>query len=133
MVSNTIKMKAGKYTIGDPCYVVPKEMWKDFCAALNTKSNEFRCIKAFVFRGHEFYVSDTYEGDGHYGSNHFSGTGFSVDSGLIGAVPGAFILEFGCRSKASEECICIDVGEYSTAEYNDGRITFDELEIYTRR
>lgn len=70
-------MKAGKYWIGDLCYVMHEE-WDEVCAI--TMSHD-ECLKGeFTLKnGVTFAMYNTAYGDGCY-------DGFSVDSGTIGCV-----------------------------------------------
>ena len=34
-------MPAGKYFIGDPCYVIADKKWKDFCDKMLDENNDF--------------------------------------------------------------------------------------------
>lgn len=79
--------------------------------------------------GHQMALSNTAWGDGTYDSN--SSTSFSVDAGIIGAVP----LALCCPEKLNEEfvkgtsVILTDTSvEFS---YNEGTFKINSLEIYT--
>lgn len=74
-------MPAGKYYVGDLCYVMTNEEWNEFCK-LTTSGNQ--CIDGeFNFAdGRRFATYGTKWGDGEYRSN--VGTSHSVDAGLIG-------------------------------------------------
>lgn len=75
-------MPAGRYYIGDLCYVMHDE-WDEFCA-LTIKDNT--CLDGeFVLRdGRRFASFGTAYGDGTYRSN--IGTEHCVDAGLIGCI-----------------------------------------------
>ena len=74
-------MPAGKYYIGDLCYVMTNEEWDEFCK-LTISGHE--CVDGeFTFAdGRRFATYGTKWGDGEYRSN--IGTKHSVDAGLIG-------------------------------------------------
>jgi hypothetical protein len=76
-------MQAGKYYIGDLCYVMTDNEWDEVCS-LTIKNNE--CIDGeFQFAdGRRFATYGTAYGDGEYRSN--MGTAHSVDSGSIGCI-----------------------------------------------
>ena len=69
-----MKLKPGKYFVGDPCYVKPNDhYWLDFC-----DSTEY-----FERDGVTIASAGTAFGDGIY--NDQEGRSYCVDSGLIGA------------------------------------------------
>ena len=75
-------MPAGRYYIGDLCYVMHPE-WDEFCA-LTIKDHQ--CLEGeFNLKdGRRFATLSTAYGDGTYLSN--IGTSHSVDAGLIGCI-----------------------------------------------
>lgn len=75
-----MKLPAGRYYIGDPCYVI-EEDWNDFCTTISTlkKSSDY-----FDFKGYTIFVSNTCWGDGCYYDNF--GHQFPVDAGIIAAI-----------------------------------------------
>ncbi len=75
-------MPAGKYYIGDLCYVMHPE-WDEFCE-LTIKGE--RCLDGefTLADGRRFASFGTAYGDGTYRSN--IGTEHSVDAGLIGCI-----------------------------------------------
>jgi hypothetical protein len=75
-------MPAGRYYIGDLCYVMHPE-WDEFCE-LTIKGNQ--CLDGeFVLKdGRRFASFSTAHGDGTYRSN--IDTEHSVDAGLIGCI-----------------------------------------------
>jgi hypothetical protein len=76
-------MPAGKYYIGDLCYVMTDEEWKEFCA-ITIQGN--KCVDGeFEFGdGRRFATYGTAWGDGEYYDQY--GHTYSVDAGLIGCV-----------------------------------------------
>jgi len=75
-------MPAGKYYIGDLCYVMHPE-WDEFCAIT---INGHQCLEGefTLADGRCFATFSTAYGDGTYSSN--IGTEHSVDAGLIGCI-----------------------------------------------
>lgn len=75
-------MPAGKYYIGDLCYVMDEE-WDEVCSLI-IQGNE--CVDGeFVMKnGTRFACYGTMWGDGAYRDQ--DGRGYSVDSGTIGCV-----------------------------------------------
>lgn len=76
-------MPAGKYYIGDLCYVMDDKEWDEFCG-ITIKDNE--CLEGeFEMKdGRKFATYGTKWGDGTYRSN--IGTEHCVDAGLIGCI-----------------------------------------------
>jgi len=74
-------LKAGKYYVGDPCYVFAYDKWDEVLE----KTNFFEDDSVFEFMGFEFFVGHTAYGDGEYTDNY--GKRYSVDAGLIGCLP----------------------------------------------
>ena len=80
-----MKLPAGDYYIGDPCYVLaaddyPDDRWSNFCDLLEKGGNEVT-----EFEGVPMFAAGTAYGDGTYeGSDGFE---YGVDAGLIGIVP----------------------------------------------
>jgi hypothetical protein len=75
-------MPAGKYYIGDLCYVMHPE-WDEFCE-LTIKGNQCLDGEFTLADGRRFASFGTAYGDGTYVSN--VGTKHSVDSGSIGCI-----------------------------------------------
>lgn len=78
-------MKAGKYYVGDPCYVMHGE-WDEVCALMFEGRTDHGCNEGeFVLKdGRKFAVLNTAHGDGEYLDQH--GRGYCVDAGCIGCV-----------------------------------------------
>lgn len=76
-------MPAGKYYVGDLCYVMTDDEWDEFCY-LTIVSNE--CVDGeFQFKdGRRFATYGTMYGDGEYLDQY--GNRYSVDAGLIGCI-----------------------------------------------
>jgi hypothetical protein len=76
-------MRAGKYYIGDLCYVMDNDEWKQVCK--RTIQGERFVDGEFRFNdGREFAIYSTAYGDGEY--NDYYGNSYSVDSGTIGCI-----------------------------------------------
>ena len=75
-------MKAGKYYVGDLCYVMHDE-WDEFCSLTinghNVLSGEFN-----LKDGRRFATFTTRWGDGNYFDQ--DGKSYDVDAGLIGCI-----------------------------------------------
>lgn len=79
-----MKMKAGKYYVGDPCYVYGEDH-KDWLDFLNNGVWKDEPNTPFLYKGFTCFAGGTAWGDGVYeGSDGFN---YSVDAGMIGAIP----------------------------------------------
>jgi hypothetical protein len=78
-------MPAGKYYIGDLCYVM-HDAWDECCDLFFPANHPPRGVEGeFTLKdGRRFASFSTAHGDGTYRSN--TGTGHSVDSGSIGCI-----------------------------------------------
>jgi hypothetical protein len=76
-------MQAGKYYIGDLCYVMSDDDWNEVCE-LTTVGN--KCIEGeFTLKdGRRFAMYGTRWGDGCYKDQY--GNSYGVDSGTIGCI-----------------------------------------------
>jgi len=78
-----IRMPAGRYYLGDPCYSVPKDRWMEWLEAADYENN--REVLIAELDGHKILGLNTHHGDGVYEDQ--DGNIYGVDSGLIGLVP----------------------------------------------
>jgi hypothetical protein len=76
-------MQAGKYYIGDLCYVMDDRDWDEFCG-ITIKDNQCLDGEFEMKDGRKFATYGTMWGDGSYRSN--IGTEHCVDAGLIGCI-----------------------------------------------
>ncbi len=76
-------MKAGKYYVGDLCYVMTESEWGEFCS-LTIKGNATLDGEFQFADGRRFASYGTMYGDGLYPSS--VGSMMSVDAGLIGCI-----------------------------------------------
>ena len=117
----SVIFKAGKYYVGDLCYVINDKHWDE----LGEKTNWFQNDEQFEFKGKTVFVSHTAYGDGRF--NDYQGREYFVDAGLIGVIPfdiiddgktgnGGQIIEFEKDFYAS----CSDKGIFKI-----GNITID--------
>lgn len=76
-------MPAGRYYVGDLCYVMTDSEWDEFCAITIKGHN---CLDGeFEFAdGRRFATYGTAWGDGVYSDQH--GNQYPVDAGLIGCI-----------------------------------------------
>lgn len=80
---NPNKLPAGKYYIGDPCYVVGTKKHEDWLDILH-RTNYFDG-EVYELGGRKVWAHGTAHGDGCYDDN--IGNSYGVDAGLIGAIP----------------------------------------------
>ncbi len=83
-----MNFKAGKYYVGDPCYVIANHEW---IPLLN--HNNYFSVNTFEWKGFLMFGASTMFGDGCFEDD--CGREYGVDSGTIGIVPYEYITEFG--------------------------------------
>jgi hypothetical protein len=118
-------MKAGKYYVGDLCYVLG-DRWTEVCDLIIVDHN---CLDGeFELKdGTKFAIYGTAYGDGVYPDQH--GNGYPVDSGSIGCVlvdditEGHLDITLGNTFDFEED--------FETGE-EDGIIRIGEIEIDTK-
>lgn len=78
-------MPAGKYWVGDLCYVLDED-WNECCYLFFKERNDNGCNEGefTLSDGRRFVSLNTAWGDGYYIDN--SGRGYGVDAGLIGCI-----------------------------------------------
>jgi hypothetical protein len=124
-------MQAGRYFVGDLCYVMHPE-WDEVCNLFFEGRTDHGCNEGeFTLKdGRRFAAYNTLYGDGLYGSNR--GTSHPVDAGLIGCiriedisedVTEAHLLGYGA-------IVTFDT-DFDTGTSPDGTIRFDTMEVYT--
>lgn len=131
----TVRMPAGTYIVGDPCYNVPDDQWSSWLAAADPEvfgpgSSSHDCKRVLIaeVNGHPVLGIGTAHGDGQYldtNSNRYP-----VDAGLIGLVPVELVAEAG-------DTLRDDLGVVRTFErpfdcsYEDGVIVLGNIRIDT--
>jgi len=116
------QLPAGKYWIGDPCYVISGEEWSEFLDpywALDGNGGVFN------FEEYKVCAFSTQYGDGCYDAS--DGSRLGVDAGMIGAIP-------------MELARCGDLGLGTEVEFDepfkcvrdfDGRMHFGSFSVMT--
>jgi hypothetical protein len=117
MIIMSVNFKAGKYYVGDLCYVINDKHWDE----IGEKTDWFQNGESFEFKGKTVFVSHTAYGDGLY----YDGKGreYSVDAGLIGVIPfdiidenekgkGGKVIEFKKDFKAYEKDGKFFIGDF---------------------
>jgi hypothetical protein len=119
-------MKAGKYYVGDLCYVLG-DRWTEVCDLIITPNGTCLNGEFELTDGTKFAIYGTAYGDGVYQDQE--GNPYPVDSGSIGCVLVDQITEGHLDITLGN---IIDFSEdFSTGE-DDGTIQFGEVEIDTR-
>ena len=126
-----MKLPAGKYYIGDPCYVIDEDRWSDFVDA--SFGSDQKGIAVTEFDGHPMYAHGTAYGDGCYlGSD---GVRYGVDAGMLSVVPLALCLRYEEDEMKSEMVrlgSIVDFKEDFTADRNyDCTFHFGHIDIPT--
>jgi len=123
------KFKAGKYYIGDLCYVIPHkpiDEWKKFCR-LTIKGGE--CLNGeFPWKGGTLWKHGTAYGDGIYVDQ--DGHEYGVDAGLIGCIPLKLIDEQN-ETELKRLGNVVKFTKAFTCDYKDGVFTIGHIVIDT--
>ena len=125
---------AGKYWLADPCYIVTGkqgyEDWSAYCfelaAAGETAEFALNGYYADLPDGTKVLSFSTAHGDGHYHDQ--LGTGYSVDSGLLGLVPYEYKPDYSPREGGGQ---LIEFSEETLCFTRDGILTFGSYIIDT--
>lgn len=82
-----VTLKAGKYYVGDLCYVIAESDWLRFCDEVfcHNKPQIRDFPNSFKFNNCDGFVSSTFYGDGTYYDEY--GNEYDVDSGTLGCYP----------------------------------------------
>ena len=121
----TLVLPPGRYFVGDPCYVIPDNLWSDFCDI----TFESQTYTIEEFRGHLMLAGSTAYGDGRYADNN--GQTYGVDSGMLGIVPEALWLNAPEREIAGYGQI-VEFGTMFPASCNNGVFSFGPIFIDTQ-
>lgn len=120
-------MPAGKYYVGDLCYVM-HERWDDFCDK-TIDGNSCKDGEMMLSDGTRFATYGTAYGDGTYLDN--KGRSYSVDAGLIGCV---LVSDLNLEAKDNDVLLgqVIEFARpFRTGVTRNGMIWFDNVEIDT--
>ncbi len=122
---------AGKYLLGDPCYVIRDKDWLDFCNqhSYNETDNN-ACVT--LNDSTQVVAFSTYYGDGCYTDQN--GNSFPVDAGLIGLVPISYIEESTQKNLTDYRDLCtlVEFEEDALCFTVDGILTFGNYIIDTK-
>ncbi len=118
----SVEFKAGRYYVGDLCYVINDEHWDE----LGEKTNWFQDSDSFEFKGKTVFIAGTAYGDGTYSDN--CGLDYSVDAGVIGCIP----YEIIDNNFEGEGGQILDFEKNFIAYEEGGTFYFGNREIYTK-
>jgi len=127
------KLSAGKYWIGDPCYVLDNREdnstkgfdWDVFCSFCFDNDPSGRCNEGIIdHQGIKFAFYGTANGDGQYNDNE--GNSYGVDAGCLACIPVESLK--GVDLKLGH----VHDFEYDfQTDYDEGLISFGHIEINT--
>ena len=115
-------MDAGKYYVGDLCYVLSDNEWQEVCQ-LMSYDNGMEKLK--LSSGKEICLSNTAYGDGTYTDEE--GREYWVDSGTIGCV----LVSDMSKNHNGEGGNIIDFPNHFNCFENDGTLAFGNVVIKT--
>ncbi len=125
-MENVFVMPAGKYYVGDLCYVTGREWWNEFC---KTTIKGHICFDGkFTIMNNEICFFGTAHGDGYYNDN--CGNGYGVDAGLIGIMKVEDITAIP-KEKLLNEYVVVDFKEDFECYSESGVLTFGDISINT--
>ena len=117
-------MKAGRYWVGDLCYIMPDEAWREVCRFMGNGSEPIEGV--FRLGEHEGAIFGTAYGDGVYKDQLRNKYG--VDSGTLGIFP-AGVFEGGFPNGGQT----VDFPEDFEVSSDRGNMKFGHIKIKTRR
>lgn len=131
-MSNTMTMPAGKYWIGDPCYIFPhtgplENKWDELLAEVDFFEVSYGELDDGKIK---VWAASTAYGDGTYvGSN---GKAFPVDAGLIGIAPQETVDYLGRSDNDLDYAgLFIEFKEPFVVKSRNGNFTFGHINIDT--
>ena len=120
-----MKLKAGKYWVGDLCYILQRaEDWNQICAFMGSGSKPKTGI--FSLNGREGAIFGTAYGDGCYRDQ--DGNEYGVDSGTLGLFPAEF-----ASGRFADGGVIHDFPEDFSVSCVKGEMRFGHLRIPTGR
>lgn len=131
-----IDMNCGKVWVGDPCYVVPDDMWGSWCDAYEKyeKANPDlpRCYIAECEDGetdHKFYTWSTAYGDGSYRLfvNDSQIALLGVDAGTLSVIPMPLIEHWQKQGRVGDY---EDMGQVVLAKHFHGEADMDGGDLF---
>ena len=99
-------LPAGRYWVGDPCYVVPQDKWSDFC-------NRWFALDKMAGHEDNAYYFQTAYGDGVYWlCGDAKRKSLGVDAGMLSVIPAADVEAWAKICSHSDASL----GEFVTIE-----------------
>ena len=121
VLNTTVLVPAGKYVLGDPCYVVPNDDWSTLLESCNYFRSSIGSSGGFEVLGFS-----TMWGDGCYFDN--KGRVYPVDAGLIGLVP----LEYANKEEFDEDTVIVEFTKPTKCtRHEGGNLVFGDIVINT--
>jgi hypothetical protein len=118
---NVYRFGKGKYYIGDPCYAMSHEEWRDLL-----QETEYLKEDINVWNDHKIFTHSTAFGDGEYYDEF--GRPYGVDSGMIGIIP---LSAINLRQKSLVGGWEIEFENAFDVMYESGCFTFGHIRINT--
>jgi hypothetical protein len=134
---NTI-FPAGKYWIGDPCYLFRDDLWSELCNIFYPPDyieNGSVDSAVFEYDGNYFWYGSTAFGDGSYPvrKNHAFIKNVGVDAGCLSIIP--LNMAEKLKDNFSDNCFdagaIVDVGLNFNVYYNGGNFEFADFSVKT--
>ncbi len=123
-------LPAGKYWVGDPCYLIRQDDWSYFCEVIISLDFEYFSYKNLT----KFFYFNTYYGDGVYpltkSSKEIAELG--VDSGTLAIIPAGLAKEWAKHPDAKKQLgRFITVDKPFSVDYDNGIASFGDYVIDT--
>ena len=127
-----MKLPAGKYYIGDPCYVIDSDNWGEFLDSFWVLDN-IRYIDRnggiFDFDGYACCAFYTLYGDGQYEASN--GAMLGVDAAMIGAIPLVLCTRGDMNGPDSDGTVVEFHEPFECARDYDGLLHFGNVTVMT--
>ena len=121
------RLPAGRYYIGDPCYVIPDDRWSAYCDKKYPDKNKPPKVGVFWLPdGTKYADFDTKYGDGMYESFGKTQQMFYVDSGSIACIP-VDALPSDKVEKAKGHVVHFDTSFHVAFDPETGTIIYDDM------
>ena len=131
-----MKLAAGTYYIGDPCYAFPandNDDWSQFCADYLEAEDAKRFV--FGFRNFECFTHGTAHGDGRYELKDGNGVRIAelgVDAGIIGCLPKALVDQLDDGGSNHKRLMAEHTFPQAFyVDYEDGKFEIGDLSVQT--
>lgn len=122
MEVTAVKMPAGLYWVGDPCYAIPQDRWMEWLEDADFEDN--RRLLVGKIDGITAVGVGTAYGDGTYRDEE--GHSYGVDAGLLGVVPAELSEE-----ETADGCRLVEFESDFECRYEDGVVVLGHIEIDT--